>query len=581
MSYEKKGVAVSHGFVSGNIILINQARTIVEKKKITKNEIYTEINRLQTALELSLKEISELKNSSSYGLKSEHIDILDFNILVLEDEILVSEVIQKIKKELINAEWALNSVLTDKSKNFSKVKDLYMQERLADFYYIAERLIKNLRGKSESSIEFKKNSILLAHDLSPLDALKYCQNSNVVGLIMDLGGPTSHTAIIARSLNLTSIMSLGDLSHQLPPGQKVYVDGYKGIVSWQLKKDEKEEMIKLDKEYKVLEENLLEFSKLSSVTKDKFKIFTKANIEIVSEINSAIRYGAEGIGMYRTEFLFTSTERFPTQDEQFDNYINLLSSNHFDEVTIRTLDIGGDKLATQGEDEINPAMGVRGIRYSLANVEMFADQIEAILRVCNTTKKKIKILLPMISTIEEIIEANEIINNINMKYKLNELFEIGVVIETPSAALITKEISSKVDFISIGTNDLIQYVLAADRNNKDLRSIWNYYQPSIIKMLYNIVTSVENNKYVSVCGEMASNLLSLPIFVGLKVNELSMNSHSIPIIKSAMNELEQHYCEDVLKECLKMSRHSEIENYLKETINSNIQKAKSVIKYEF
>tara|TARA_B100000700_G_C14861638_1_gene768970 strand:- start:572 stop:1078 length:507 start_codon:yes stop_codon:yes gene_type:complete len=168
-----------------------------------------------------------------------------------------------------------------------------------------------------------------------------------------------------------------------------------------------------------------------------------------------------------------------------------------------------------------------------------------------------------------------------MKYKLNELFEIGVVIETPSAALITKEISSKVDFISIGTNDLIQYVLAADRNNKDLRSIWNYYQPSIIKMLYNIVTSVENNKYVSVCGEMASNLLSLPIFVGLKVNELSMNSHSIPIIKSAMNELEQHYCEDVLKECLKMSRHSEIENYLKETINSNIQKAKSVIKYEF
>ena len=343
MSISKKGISVSPGFSIGNIVLINQARTIVDKKKINKNKIYHEINRLQKAVENSIKEISELKKSSNYKLKSEHIDILDFNILVLEDEILASEVIQKIKKELINAEWALNSVLTEKSKNYSKVKDIYMQERLADFYYIGERIIKNLRGNSDNLLELPKNSILVAHDLSPVDALKYCKNKNVIGLLMDLGGATSHTAIIAKSLSIPAIMSLGDISQVLQPGKKVYIDGYKGIVTWQLKKEEKDEILKLKDEYNIIEENLLEFSKLPSKTKDGIEILIKANIEITSELSSAIRYGAQGIGMYRTEFLYTTNERFPTEDEQFEDYKKLFNNNSFDSVTIRTLDIGGDK----------------------------------------------------------------------------------------------------------------------------------------------------------------------------------------------------------------------------------------------
>ena len=579
MSISKKGISVSPGFSVGNIVLINQARTIVDKKKINKNKIYHQINRLQKAVENSIKEISELKKSSNYKLKSEHIDILDFNILVLEDEILASEVIQKIKKELINAEWALNSVLTEKSKNYSKVKDIYMQERLADFYYIGERIIKNLRGNSDNLLELPKNSILVAHDLSPVDALKYCKNKNVIGLLMDLGGATSHTAIIAKSLSIPAIMSLGDISQVLQPGKKVYIDGYKGIVTWQLKKEEKDEILKLKDEYNIIEENLLEFSKLPSKTKDGIEILIKANIEITSELSSAIRYGAQGIGMYRTEFLYTTNERFPTEDEQFEDYKKLFNNSSFDSVTIRTLDIGGDKNFFQ-KDEINPAMGLRGIRYSLTNTETFIDQVKAIFRVCIDTKKKIRILLPMVSVLDEIIEAKSIIENLGNLSGANGLFEIGVVIETPSAAIMSKEISEIVDFISIGTNDLVQYILAADRNNEEVRPILNYYQPAVIRIIKDIVRRVQKDTYISICGEMANDILSLPLFIALKINELSMNCHSIPIIKSVINELEYNECKMAFDRCLQMKKSVDINSILKQLINKKIEKAKSIIQYE-
>ena len=580
MSIEKKGIAVSHGFCYGSIVLLNQARTIVEKRKIKKNEIFNEISRLQAAVEKSIDEVSNLKHNSDYGLKSEHIDILDFNILILEDEILASEVIQKIKNDSINAEWALNDVLTSKSKNFANIKDIYMQERLADFYYIGERIVKNLRGANDHSLEIKNNSILVAHDLSPIDTLKYCQSDKVKGILTDLGGTTSHTAIIARSLSIPAIMSLHDISHTLKPGQRAYVDGYKGIVTWKTNKEQKVQMESLRNEYLLLEENLLEFSKLNGHTNDGVRVSVKANIEITSELNSAIRYGAEGIGMYRTEFLFTSKDRFPTEDEQFEDYKKLLNTNQFNEATIRTLDIGGDKVKNLNIEESNPALGLRGIRYSLANIEIFERQLRAIFRVCAEKEKRIRILLPMISNIDEINKANEIIDQTNKDFMVSNFYTVGVVIETPSAAILADEISNHVDFISIGTNDLLQYILAADRTNENLRDLMSYYQPSVIKTIKQIKDNVGNQKYISICGEMASDILSLPLFIGLGFNELSMNSHSIPIIKSAMNELSSIECKEIVNICLDCQKASEIEEILRKFINDKILKAKNLIKYE-
>ena len=578
MSQEKRGLAISPGFSAGNVLLINQAKTAVEKRKINKKDVIKEVNRFHKAVEISKHEVSKLKIDQDHGYKTQHIEILDFNILVLEDEILAGEVIQIIETKLINAEWALNNVLTNKSKEFSSVQDQYMKERLADFYYIAERIIKNLRGANDSFLEIKNNTILVAHDLSPIDALKYSRDNKVKGILTDLGGTTSHTAIIARSMGIPTIMSLGDISIHLKPGQKVYVDGYKGIVTWEVKKDEKDQMEDLRNRYISLEESLLSFSKLSGQTKDNKIISIKANIELTSELKIAKKYGAEGIGMYRTEFLFTKKQQFPSIEEQYSDYSNLFKDNLFDEVTIRTLDLGGDKNDLIEYEENNPALGVRGIRYSLANKDIFVSQIKAILKVVQDKKKSLRILLPMVSTIDEIVKSIEIINDVKKDFALEEKILIGVVVETPSAVMLIDEICKYVDFISIGTNDLIQYTLAADRTNENLREIFSHFQPSVIRILKHIVDNTPPDTYISVCGEMANDINCLPIFIGLGANELSMNYHSIPKIKSVIHDLSYEYCQAVLNDCLGMTKTDEIRGALTKSVEDNIVKAKSIIK---
>ena len=577
MSQEKRGLAISPGFSVGNVLLINQAKTAVQKRKINRREVVKEINRFQNAVEISKDEISALRGNQESKYKTEHIEILDFNILILEDEILAGEVISIIETKLINAEWALNNVLTHKSREFSKVSDLYMKERLADFYYIAERIIKNLRGSGDNFADIKRNTVLVAHDLSPIDALKYCENDKVKGILTDLGGTTSHTAIIARSMGIPTVMSLGDISISLDTGQKVYVDGYKGIATWKVKKHEKDQMEDLRSRYVSLEESLMDFSKLSGETKDKKIVSVKANIELTSEVEISKKYGAEGIGMYRTEFLFTRKRQFPSMEEQYSDYIGLFKDDLFNEITIRTLDTGGDKSDDINNEENNPALGVRGIRYSLLEKETFIQQIKAILKVAQDKKKPVRILLPMISTLDEVVESTTIINNLKKDFVFDEEVLIGVVIETPSAVLLVNEICKHIDFISIGTNDLIQYTLAADRTNENLRNIFTHFQPSVIRILKYIIDNVPDKTYISVCGEMANDINCLPVFIGLGINELSMNYHSIPKIKSVIHDLSYNECENVLKDCLKTTDPTQVKEILSKCIDHNIVKAKSLL----
>lgn len=563
MSEERIGIPISPGFSVGNALLINQAKTVVEKRKIKTSDIVKEVNRFQSAVEMSKNEIRRMKLNIDNEYKIEHIEILDFNILILEDEILATEVIDYITKKQINAEWALNEVLTNKSKEFAIVKDLYMQERLADFYYIAERITKNLRGLNQNLIEIKNNTVLVAHDLSPIDALKYCKNGKVNGILTDLGGTTSHTAIIARSLGIPTIMSLIDISTSIKPGQRIYVDGYKGKIKWKVNKSEKNELDILKKDYYSFQKNLFEFSKLSGETKDKKAISIKANIEISSEVKMASKYGAEGIGMYRTEFLFTKKEVFPNLDEQYQDYTDLFKDNLFDEVTIRTLDIGGDKIQDYTHLENNPALGLRGIRYSLANTDTFETQLNAIIKVIKEKNKKIRILLPMISNLQEINKSLSMIKEIEKSYNIKPgLVSIGIVVETPSAVLLIKEICKKVDFISIGTNDLIQYTIAADRTNETLEHIISHYQPSVLRILDLIKREVPEDTYVSICGEMANDVICLPLFIAMGVRELSMNYYSIPQIKKVIHDLSFKDCNDIFNKCLGLTSPEEIKKEL-------------------
>ena len=571
MSIERTGIAISPGFSVGNALLINQAKTVVERRKIKSSEIVKEVNKFQSAVEVSKNEIRRMKLNIDNEYKIEHIEILDFNILILEDEILATEIIELITKKQINAEWALNEVLTNKSKEFAFVKDLYMQERLADFYYIAERITKNLRGLNQNFIQIKNNTILVAHDLSPIDALKYCKDGKVNGILTDLGGTTSHTAIIARSLGIPTIMSMIDISTLIKPGQKIYVDGYKGKVKWKVNKVEKDELDILKKDYLSFQKDLFKFSKLSGETKDKKTISIKANIEISSEVRMASKYGAEGIGMYRTEFLFTNNEIFPSLDEQFNDYASLFDENLFDEVTIRTLDIGGDKIQDYTHLENNPALGLRGIRYSLANPATFKTQLNAILKVVEKKNKKIRILLPMISNLIELDKSIKTIKEVQDSYDIDpNLISIGVVIETPSAVLLIKEICDSVDFVSIGTNDLIQYTIAADRTNETLEDIISHYQPSVLRMLKLIKENVPKGTYISICGEMANDVNCLPLFVAMGVRELSMNYYSIPKIKKVIHDLSLKDCENIFNQCLELSTPKDIKDELYNLIKNKL-----------
>ena len=580
MSEERNGIAISPGFSVGNALLINQAKTIVEKRKIKTNEIIKEVNKFQSAVEASKDEIRKMKLDIDDEYKIEHIEILDFNILILEDEILASEVIELITKKNINAEWALNDVLTSKSKEFAFVKDLYMQERLADFYYLAERITKNLRGLNQSLIEIKNNTILVAHDLSPIDALKYCKNGRVNGILTDLGGTTSHTAIIARSLGIPTIMSMINISTSVQPGQRIYVDGYKGKAKWKINKNEKLELETLKNDYISFQKNLFEYSKLSGQTKDNRTISIKANIEISSEVKMATKYGAEGIGMYRTEFLFTSKEHFPSLEDQYEDYLELFKGDLFNEVTIRTLDIGGDKIQDYTHIENNPALGLRGIRYSLANMNIFETQLNAIFKVINNKNKKIRILLPMISNLDELDRSLQTIDKIKNDYSISSnLFSVGVVIETPSAVLMIKEICERVDFISIGTNDLIQYTIAADRTNETLEDILSHYQPSVLRMLKLITSQVPEDTYVTICGEMANDINCLPLFIGMGIRELSMNYYSIPRIKGVIHDLSYKDCNIILNQCLELTSPKEIKHELINLIKKEMSSNNRIINY--
>ena len=319
---------------------------------------------------------------------------------------------------------------------------------------------------------------------------------------------------------------------------------------------------------------------MSGQTKDNRTISIKANIEISSEVKMATKYGAEGIGMYRTEFLFTSKEHFPSLEDQYEDYLELFKGDLFNEVTIRTLDIGGDKIQDYTHIENNPALGLRGIRYSLANMNIFETQLNAIFKVINNKNKKIRILLPMISNLDELDRSLQTIEKIRNNYSISSnLFSVGVVIETPSAVLMIKEICERVDFISIGTNDLIQYTIAADRTNETLEDILSHYQPSVLRMLKLITSQVPEDTYVTICGEMANDINCLPLFIGMGIRELSMNYYSIPRIKGVIHDLSYKDCNIILNQCLELTSPKEIKHELINLIKKEMSSNNRIINY--
>ena len=566
MRVELQGIAISPGIALGNVVLLDRTKMIVERIRVEDNVIEREKERFLGAVNRSKNQLLSIKENLDHGDTGEHLDILNFSIMMLEDELLSQEVVDFIGAEQVNAEWAINSVLTKKSEAFRKVEDIYMKERLADFYYLGERILRNLHGVHDEIFYLAAESVLIAHDLSAVDVVSYAKH-HVIGIVTDIGAFTSHSAIVAKSLGIPTVMGLEDITARVTPGDTIFIDGFKGTVILNPDKNELKKFKKRRTDYIKLEKQLLKYAKLKGKTLDDIEISVNANIEIIEELDLARSYGAEGIGMYRTEFLFTNSVYFPDEDEQYENYQKVVSALDSPIVTIRTLDIGGDKfpVGMEPSKRLNPALGLRGIRFSLQEQDMFRKQIRAILR--SSAENKIRILIPMISKLSEVLDTKKIIEEIAEELGTGNTWEIGVMIETPSAAIIASDISEEVDFLSIGTNDLIQYTLAVDRINEHVSYLYTPFHPAILRLIAGVVDAAHKNSIpVSVCGEMASQLSCVPLLVGMGVDELSMNIHSIPKVKKLLNTITEKDSKEILENSLKLKTEFDIRTYVRKVI---------------
>ncbi len=567
-----KGVGVSPGIAMGKIFILDSGKSNLDScpiKLIDESSVSSEIDRFYAAVEESKKQLLRIKERvAPIGGGKEHTYILDAYLMMLDDEFIVDKTARIIKAKMINAEWALNKTLYKLQNILEKSKDEYLRERKRDINYIKNHILRNLTGKEQKDVsQMDEDSIMVAHDISPAETAQMVR-SKVMGFANDMGGKTSHTAIMAKSLKIPAVLGLERITQLANMGDFIIINGTTGeVILNPNKKTIKEYQAKAN-EYKYFEKTLFKYSKLPAETKDGFRIEICANIELIEEIPSVLEYGSEGIGLYRTEFLYLNRASLPTEEEHFDAYREVLEKIAPYSATIRTLDIGGDKFLSNLNlaEEMNPALGLRAIRFCLKEIEIFKVQLRAILRA--SSYGKLRILFPMISGIEEIRRVKEILNEVKNELSKGGVafdgdVEIGIMIEIPAAVAIADILAREVDFFSIGTNDLIQYSLAIDRVNEHVNYLYNPLHPAVLRLIKSVAEAAHRAGItIAMCGEMAGDPLYIPILLGFGLNELSMDPHSIPRVKKIIRSTTIKESRELLENIMKLATTDEIEDYI-------------------
>jgi phosphotransferase system enzyme I (PtsI) len=542
------GVGVSPGIARGTIFLLRPDEDELPSRRIAEQEIPSEIARFESALIETRAQILEMQMRIAEAIGAKDAGIFDAHLLVVEDRTLIDEVLRTLKRDKWNIEHVFQLVANRYSKTLSEIDDPYLRERALDINDVTRRIIHNLMGKGGKTVsEIDVPHVLVAHNLTPSDTAQL-NRQLVLGFATDVGSKTSHTAIMARSLNIPAVVGLHNVSESIASGDHVLLDAYSGMLIVNPCDQTLWEYGEMEVKKTAVEDKLVELRETASTTLDGRHITLSANIELPSDVDLVKKCGAEGIGLYRTEFFYINKEELPNEEEQYANYCSVARDVLPHSVIIRTLDLGGDKFMSslQLPEELNPFLGWRAIRFCLERPDVFKTQLRAILRA--SVSGNIRMMYPMISGVDELRRANAVLEECRQELRaegkpFNENMEVGAMIEVPSAALVADLLAREVKFFSIGTNDLIQYTIAVDRINERIAHLYEPTHPAIIRLIKMTVNAAHaHNLWVGVCGEMAGEIALTPLLVGLGVDELSTGSALVPRVKRAVQSLDVGVC---------------------------------------
>ena len=567
-----KGTGASPGIALGRALVIEHSELVIEKKTI--ENIDEEIQKLESAVKVSKEELTKVKEKALAELGEHEAEIFEAHLLVLEDPELIGSAISKIRDEKVNADYALNEIKEMFVAMFESMDNEYMRERAADIKDVTNRVLRHILGiKVVDLAGLDEEVVLIAHDLTPSDTATMNKNM-VLGFLTDIGGRTSHTAIMARTLEIAAVVGLNDITKKVKDGDYIVFNGDTGEVIVNPDEETKAKYASLKEEFEEYRKSLELLKGQASITTDGRHVELAGNIGSPNDVEGLIKNDAEGVGLYRTEFLYMDKEdSFPTEEEQYEAYKAVLEGMNNKPIVIRTLDIGGDKELPyfEMEAEMNPFLGYRAIRLCLDRKEIFTTQLRALYRA--SVHGKLRIMFPMISSLEELLDAKEVIKEVlkeldaeNIAYS-NDV-EVGMMIEIPSAAVISDVLAKHVDFFSIGTNDLIQYTCAVDRMNQKISHLYNQFNPAVLRLIKMVIDNAhKEGKWVGMCGESAGDQRMIPILLGFGLDEFSMSPISILPARKLITSLSYADMQKFADEVLAMGTAKEIKEYVDKTFN--------------
>ena len=566
-----KGIGASPGVALGKALVVEHSELVIEKKSI--DNVEAEIAKLEDAVAVSKEELVKVKEKASEELGAEEAEIFEAHLLVLEDPELIGSAIDKIKTESVNAEYALNEIKEMFVSMFESMDNEYMKERAADIKDVTNRILRHILGiKVVDLSALSEEVVLIAHDLTPSDTATM-NKKMVLGFLTDIGGRTSHTAIMSRTLEIAAIVGLNDITSKVKDGDFVVFNGDTGEVIVNPDEETINKYTELKAKYEDERKALQLLKGKPSVTLDGKHVELAGNIGTPNDIEGLIKNDAEGVGLYRTEFLYMDRDSFPTEEIQYEAYKAVLEGMDGKPIVIRTLDIGGDKELSylSMEPEMNPFLGYRAIRLCLDRKDIFKTQLRALYRA--SVHGRLRIMFPMISSLEELLQAKEVVKEVLAELDSEGVayakdVEIGMMIEVPSAAVISDVLAKHVDFFSIGTNDLIQYTCAVDRMNQKISYLYNQFNPAVLRLIKTVIDNAhKEGKWAGMCGESAGDQKMIPILLGMGLDEFSMSPISILPARKLITSVKESDMKELADDVFNMGTAEEIKSYIEKTFN--------------